>query len=151
FAFELTHDANVFLPLLVASVVAHAFTVLTLRRSILTEKVARRGYHLSREYSIDPLELLFARGVMRRKVAVLSAASPLGEGQPSLRADHRQKQRLLPVVDQDGRLTGVLTRGAIREQIELGGEAALAKRLSELAERSVVEAYPDEPLRLIVH
>src|SRR5690349_24514313 len=42
FAFELTHDANVFLPLLVGSVIAHAFTVLTLKRSILTEKVARR-------------------------------------------------------------------------------------------------------------
>src|SRR4029077_1548357 len=37
FAFELTHDANVFLPLLVGSVIAHAFTVLTLKRSILTE------------------------------------------------------------------------------------------------------------------
>jgi len=81
FAFELTHDANVFLPLLVGSVVAHAFTVLTLKRSILTEKVARRGYHLSREYAIDPLELLFAREVMRTKIAALSAASMLREVQ----------------------------------------------------------------------
>jgi H+/Cl- antiporter ClcA len=64
FAFELTHDANVFLPLLVGSVIAHAFTVLTLKRSILTEKVARRGYHLSREYAVDPLELLYVREVM---------------------------------------------------------------------------------------
>ena len=37
------------------------FTVLVLKRSILTEKVARRGYHLSREYAVDPLEILFAR------------------------------------------------------------------------------------------
>src|ERR1700730_1541489 len=79
FAFELTHDANVFLPLLVGSVIAHAFTVLTLKRSILTEKVARRGYHLSREYAVDPLEILFVREVMRTKLAVLRAASTLGE------------------------------------------------------------------------
>src|SRR5438874_2194396 len=79
FAFELTHDANVFLPLLVASVIAHAFTVLTLRRSILTEKVARRGYHLSREYAVDPLEILLVRGVMRTKVAVLLTGSSLAE------------------------------------------------------------------------
>ncbi len=151
FAFELTHDANVFLPLLVGSVVAHAFTVLTLKRSILTEKVARRGYHLSREYSIDPLELLFAREVMRTKIAALSAKSTLREVQHSLRSDHRQKQRLLPVVDQEGRLTGVVTRGDIREQIELGGESALEKRLSELVHSSVVAAYPDEPLRIVVH
>jgi CBS domain-containing protein len=151
FAFELTHDANVFLPLLVGSVVAHAFTVLTLKRSILTEKVARRGYHLSREYSIDPLELLFAREVMRTKIAALPGKSTLREVQHSLRSDHRQKQRLLPVVDREGRLTGVVTRGDIREQIELGGEAALEKRLSELVHPSVVAAYPDEPLRIVVH
>src|ERR1700685_687007 len=94
FAFELTHDGNVFLPLLVGSVIAHAFTVLTLKRSILTEKVARRGYHLSREYAVDPLEILFVREVMRTKVVVLSAASTLGEIAHSLRADHRQEQRL---------------------------------------------------------
>jgi len=151
FAFELTHDANVFLPLLIGSVVAHAFTVLTLKRSILTEKVARRGYHLSREYSIDPLELLFAREVMRTKIAALSAKSTLREVQHSLRSDHRQKQRLLPVVDAEGHLTGVVTRGDIREQIELGGEAALEKRLSELVHSCVVAAYPDEPLRIVVH
>jgi len=150
FAFELTHDANVFLPLLVGSVVAHAVTVLTLKRSILTEKVARRGYHLSREYSIDPLELLFAREVMRTKIAALSAKSTLREVQHSLRSDHRQKQRLLPVVDTQGRLTGVVTRGDIHEQVELGGESALEKRLSELAHSSVVAAYPDEPLRIVV-
>jgi chloride channel protein, CIC family len=151
FAFELTHDANVFLPLLVGSVVAHAFTVLTLKRSILTEKVARRGYHLSREYSIDPLELLFAREVMRTKIAALSAATMLREVQHSFRSDHRQKQRLLPVVDAEGRLTGVITRGDIREQIELGGESALDKRLSEMAQTSFVVAFPDEPLRIVVH
>ena len=106
FAFELTHYANVFLPLLVGSVIAHAFTVLTLKRSILTEKVARRGYHLSREYAVDPLEILFVREVMRTKVVVLSAASTLGEMQQSLRPDHRQSQRLLPVVDEEGRCVG---------------------------------------------
>jgi chloride channel protein, CIC family len=95
FAFDLTHDANVFLPLLVGSVIAHAFTVLTLRRSILTEKVARSVYPLSREYAVDPLEILFVREVMRTNVVVLPAASTRGEIQHSLRADRRQRQRLL--------------------------------------------------------
>jgi CBS domain-containing protein len=68
FAIELTHDTNILLPLLVACFAAHGFTVLTLRRSILTEKVARRGFHLSREYSVDPLELLRVSDVMRPDV-----------------------------------------------------------------------------------
>lgn len=64
FSLELTHDVNMLLPLMVAVVTAHTFTVLALRRSILTEKVDRRGFHLSREYATDPLELLFVREVM---------------------------------------------------------------------------------------
>ena len=68
FALELTHDINVLLPLLVAAMLAHATTVLLLKRSILTEKVARRGFHLSREYATDPLEILFVREVMRTKL-----------------------------------------------------------------------------------
>jgi H+/Cl- antiporter ClcA len=41
FVLELTHDFNVFLPLVLAVTMAYAFTVLTMRRSILTEKVSR--------------------------------------------------------------------------------------------------------------
>lgn len=151
FAFELTHDANVFLPLLVGSVIAHGFTVLTLKRSILTEKVARRGYHLSREYAVDPLEILFVREVMRTKSMVLPATGTLGEIWQSLRADHRQEQRLLPVVNAEGQLVGVLTRGDISERMEKDGDLALEYPLGDLARTNAVVAYPDEPLRVVVY
>jgi H+/Cl- antiporter ClcA len=72
FAIELTHDFNLLLPLLLACFLAHGFTVLALKRSILTEKIARRGYHLSREYGLDPLEILFVREAMR----TMSSLSP---------------------------------------------------------------------------
>ena len=55
FAIELTHDINMLLPLLVAVTISYAFVALVLPRSIVTEKLSRRGYHLSREYSTDPL------------------------------------------------------------------------------------------------
>jgi CIC family chloride channel protein len=151
FAFELTHDANVFLPLLVGSVIAHAFTVLTLKRSILTEKVARRGYHLSREYAVDPLEILFAREVMRTTIAVLPAASTIAQIQSSLNSDHRQKQRLLPVVNSDGTLAGVLTRKDIRDRINHEGDVALRRTLREVARTNTSEVYSDEPLRVVVY
>jgi H+/Cl- antiporter ClcA len=67
FAVEITHDWSAFLPLTIAVAVAHGFTVLVLRRSILTEKVARRGHHITREYAIDPLEVLLVHEVMRKK------------------------------------------------------------------------------------
>jgi len=149
FAFELTHDGNVFLPLLVGSIIAHGFTVLVLKRSILTEKVARRGYHLSREYAVDPLEILFVREVMRTNVVVLPAESTIAEVQHSLRTDHGQAQRLLPVIDIDRRLVGVLTRGDIRALAGNNGDAQRAIR--EIAREESVAVYPDEPLRVVVY
>ena len=79
FALELTHDINVLLPLLVAAMLAHATTVLLLKRSILTEKVPCCGFHITREYATDPLEILFVREVMRTKVVALPPEATVGE------------------------------------------------------------------------
>jgi chloride channel protein, CIC family len=151
FAFELTHDANIFLPLLVGSVIAHAFTVLTLKRSILTEKVARRGYHLSREYAVDPLEILFVREVMRANVVALPATSTLQELQHSLRDVRGQSQRLLPVVNAEGKFVGVVTRGDLFKRIEQEGQSALRRPLGDLVRQEPIKAAPDEPLRMVVY
>jgi CIC family chloride channel protein len=151
FAFELTHDANVFLPLLVASVIAHGFTVLTLRRSILTEKVARRGYHLSREYAVDPLEILFVREVMRTNVVVLPSDGTVSEIPELKTADPHRNQRLLPVVNADRQLVGVITREDMRNAIKNGPESGAAKTLGDLARTDTIAAYPDEPLRVVVY
>jgi len=64
FAIELTGRLDAVLPLLIGSSVAYGVSVLMLKRSVLTEKIARRGYHLSREYDVDPLETLFVDDVM---------------------------------------------------------------------------------------
>jgi H+/Cl- antiporter ClcA/CBS domain-containing protein len=150
FAFELTHDANVFLPLLVGSVIAHGFTVLTLKRSILTEKVARRGYHLSREYAVDPLELLYVREVMRTNIVVLPAGGTLREAQTTLAKSHMPGQELVPVVDSGSILRGVLTLKELREPKE-DGDGVLEQKVGELVKAEPFEAFPDEPLRVVVN
>jgi len=147
FALELTHDINMMLPLLLAVTIAHGFTVLTLRRSILTEKVARRGYHLSREYAVDPLEILFVREVMRNNIVALPADATRKAAAASVRADHDKRgQFLYPVVDGEQRLLGVITRKRLH-QIPEGEE----RRLGEVANLKPVVAYADEPLRLVVY
>jgi CBS domain-containing protein len=150
FAFELTHDSNVFLPLLVATVIAHAFTVLTLKRSILTEKVARRGYHLSREYAVDPLEILFVREVMRSKILVLPAATPVGDLQAMAQRHRGQSQHLLPVVNADETLVGVITRSELRSHFEESPEV-LKRPIAEFVRAETIECFPDEPLRVVVY
>src|SRR6202011_5890285 len=113
FALELTHDWGVALPLLIAVPIAHAFTVLVLKRSILTEKVSRRGFHLSREYATDPLEILFVREVMRTNVVVLPASLTRADLLVSLREGVQMVRPLFYVVDASKRLVGVVTRGAL--------------------------------------
>ena len=151
FAFELTHDPNVFLPLLVGSVIAHAFTVLTLKRSILTEKVARRGYHLSREYTVDPLELLFVREVMEAAILALPAKTILGDIVNSEQWRQWQAQRLLPIVDAQERLAGVITSEDMRKWKDEGTGEILRRTLGELARANPSSVNSDEILRVTVH
>ena len=159
FALELTHDVNVLLPLLLAVTIAHGFTVMTLRRSILTEKVSRRGFHLSREYAVDPLEIIFAEEVARAGVVALpvdarrdDAASALAtlrspERRRSPGQQGRHDQRLFPVIHDDRRLAGVVTRGDLREWLERGRDSD--SRLADIVNAEPVIAYGDEPLRVV--
>jgi CBS domain-containing protein len=151
FAFELTHDVNVLLPLLVAVTIAHGFTVLLLDRSILTEKVARRGFHLSREYAVDPLEILFAREVMRANIVALPAGAPYDALVTSLRVDpEKGPQRLYPIVGGGTKLLGVVTRVDLQRYVaERPGEGVGA--LGDIFRSEPVFVYPDEPLRVVVH
>jgi chloride channel protein, CIC family len=146
FALELTHDLNAVLPLVVATVIAHFFTTLTLKRSILTEKVARRGYHLSAEYAVDPLEVLLVRDVMRTNIAVLSPDLSRKDLPKSLHAS-RKGQRLYPVLSPDRHLDGVVTREDLQKLVREPGAASLSDVIGEVK----AVAYPDEPLRAVVN
>ncbi|MBV9578840.1 MAG: chloride channel protein [Chloroflexi bacterium] len=152
FAVELTHDVQMLLPLLIAVPAAYAFTVLTMRRSILTEKISRRGLHLSREYSVDPLETVFVRDVMRTNVVVLPIDVTVGELSQSLRDDHRGRgQRLYPVVEHDDVLAGVVAASELEMALAETGSGAGERPLADLVRRDPVAAYPDEPLRAVVY
>jgi len=99
FALELTHDVSALLPLLLVCTVAHLLSVLTLGRSILTEKVARRGYHVLREYEVDPLHALLVRDVMgtdpltvTTDTAVAAPAMNLSRDEDLLRLDEQPRE-----------------------------------------------------------
>ncbi|MFT4111952.1 chloride channel protein [Silvibacterium sp.] len=64
FSLEVTHCLPALLPLAVACIASYLVTALIMPRSILTEKLGRRGTHLTREYGVDPLELVLVREVM---------------------------------------------------------------------------------------
>jgi chloride channel protein, CIC family len=152
FTLELTHDVNLLLPLLCATTVAHGFTVLTMRRSILTEKISRRGLHLSREYAVDPLEAVFVRDVVRTNVESLPSDLALsGVSVNPVFANgngsHDSRPALFPIVDSDERFVGVVTRSDLLLRHDNPDPSATVRGL---ARTSAVIARPDEPLRLVI-
>jgi CBS domain-containing protein len=117
FALELTYDVRLLLPLLIGSVVAHAFTVLLMKRSILTEKVARRGYHISREYSVDPLERVTIGEAMSAPVVTVPASLPVSRlVREYFMGSQWRRHQGFPVVDENGHLLGIVTKSNLLEE-----------------------------------
>jgi hypothetical protein len=73
FSVELTHALPALLPLTLACTASYMVTSLVMPRSILTEKLSRLGYHLSREYGVDPLEMVSVAEVMTEFTAPANA------------------------------------------------------------------------------
>ncbi len=145
FAFELTYDQNSLLALLVAATVAHLVSVLVLRRSILTEKVARRGFHVMREYAVDPLEATFVREVMDADILTVDPQQRLDQLYEALpEGSLERRQRLYPVLADGLDLVGVVPWSAVLE-----GRTASECRAEDAMITSVSTAYPDELLRTV--
>ncbi len=148
FAFELTHDPGILLPLLISALVSYGFVVLTLPRSILTEKLSRRGYHLSREYSVDPMEGLFVKDAMETGMKTISPDATILEAQRALQVETgKDVQRLFPVIGTEGNMVGVVPRWDL-EQFAAGKKG---DSIRGLVHEHPMIAYADEPLRLVVH
>ena len=120
FLLELTHDFNSVPALFCGSIAALGVTVLILRRSILTEKLARRGQHIAREYSVDLFDLKRVGEVMDIEIPTISASTSLREFSARIAAGDltlsRRQGTLL--VDEHQRLAGIITRTDIVRALE---------------------------------
>ncbi len=144
FCLELTRDVPVILPLLVAAIAADAVTVLVMRRSILTEKVARRGVHVTREYTVDPLDHIPVRSVVRTLLRPVAADLPVGAAlEASAVPDARDVGIVL--VDDARRYVGFTARSDLRTYLDLGGDPGRPTR--SLVPTGTTPIYPDQPMR----
>ncbi|MBO1014470.1 chloride channel protein [Achromobacter sp. SD115] len=109
FAVELTGDMGALLPVLAACVFAYGVTVLLLKRSILTEKIARRGHHISREYRVDPFDLLRVSQVMTAPVETLPADWTVAQAIAHF-TTAQPVHTSYPVLDVQGVVVGEVTR-----------------------------------------
>jgi H+/Cl- antiporter ClcA/CBS domain-containing protein len=142
FAIELTGATGVMVPLIAACVTAYGVTVLMMRRSILTEKLARRGHHLVREYRTDPFALTRVAEVMTTEVDTVPATMTLHQAARFL-ASPETRHPTFPVIDENGRVLGVIDPPAVlrwRQQ----GEHRHVPLSQLLSGKNVMLAYEDE-------
>ncbi|RVD57560.1 chloride channel protein [Mesorhizobium sp. M2D.F.Ca.ET.185.01.1.1] len=147
FATELTGNTHVLVPLIAACATAHAVTVLLMKRSILTEKVARRGHHIIREYRVDPFALTRVREVMTSKVESVPATMTLHGAATFLTAPDTRHPSF-PVIDEAGHVLGVIDPPAILRW-RRNGKHRNATLGELLAGSKITLAYPDEYLEAL--
>ncbi|HEY1604477.1 MAG TPA: chloride channel protein [Allosphingosinicella sp.] len=141
FAAELTNHFSALPEAIAAGAAAYAVSVLIMRRSILTEKIARRGRHVLREYTVDALEFLQAGQLMTRDPETLPGDMRLADAVRFFadKAEHRS----YPVVDRTGRLLGLVSRtDALQWKVAGHAEGRLADACSDA---SIRYAFPDTP------
>ncbi len=146
FVLEMTHDLNALPALMVGSVAALCVTVLLLKRSILTEKLARRGQHIAREYSVDIFQMARVAEAMDHNPPVILATTTvavlsdrIAQGDPVL---SRRQGTIL--VDETGRLAGLITRGDLLRVLQDGSAASTS--VGEAGATDVTVTFPDETL-----
>jgi len=150
FALEVTHDLNALPALLIGCLAAEAVTLVLMRRSIVTAKVARRGFHVAYDYGVDPLDTVRVGEIMDSVVVsipttmtVAELAAAIGRGDSPL-----ARRQGTPIVDAAGKLVGIITRGDVLRAMET--PEGLQSSVLEAGAKELSVAYPDESLRVAV-
>jgi CBS domain-containing protein len=143
FAFETTGQAHGLLPLLGGCTAAYLVSALTMRNTIMTEKIARRGVRVPTEYAADYLEQVLVRDACTRTVVTLRTADELGEVRRLLnsgKADYQHQG--FPVIDDAGTVRGVITRRSLLDPSEPN-----IRRIGDMGLRAPVVVHAHHSLR----
>jgi chloride channel protein, CIC family len=144
FAFEITHDYNAILPLMLCCVIADLIALRYLPTSIMTEKLARRGLHVPGEYEASAPHIVRIGEVMNTDVQPISAdmtvadlAARISRSEPGFNLSQG-----LPIASKDGRLAGVVTQGDLLRALESNPDGSAT--VLEAGSEPPIVAFPDE-------
>jgi CBS domain-containing protein len=114
----------------------------------MTEKIARRGYHIYREYGVDPLERQHVDEVMSHSVETIDSELSVAEALETY-FGRTQTHRAYPVVRQ-GMLAGVVDRTMLEKIRDNESGHTLDARLADvLHHHTAAFALPSETCRLV--
>jgi CIC family chloride channel protein len=144
FAVEITGNFDMIVPLLVAGSAAYGLNVLVMKRSILTEKIARHGHHITREYTVDPFALMRVSDVMVEDVKTLPASLTVEEAIEVFSQD-AARHKSYPLIDEAGVLVGMVARADILRWKTQPQETGVTL-YDRISDSSPIVGYDDEPV-----
>ncbi|HEX5415097.1 MAG TPA: chloride channel protein [Chloroflexota bacterium] len=154
FAFELTGDYHMILPLMIGCMVADVVARLLTEHSVMTERLAQRGLRIPSAYSADVLSYLTTGALMRTDIRIVPGDTPIAKLAAELRTtgahilDERVHYWWL-VETQGGHTFGLVTR---RRLLQAAQDPNLAgENIACLAREDLTVIYPDEPMEDALH
>ena len=135
FVFELTRDFDAILPLILASVLADLVGAWLLPNTLMTEKLHRRGYRVQTDLHVDTASNTLVGEVMTTEVITIAADASAADAADIVGTTGHN---VLPVIDQEGHLTGVIARSDLMRE-----DALLTGSISDLAQVDVVTVATD--------
>jgi CIC family chloride channel protein len=141
---EMTREIELLLPLMtavvVATITAGAFTT----DSIYTLRLKRQGIDVRREEAVPVMRTITVAEAMTRDFPTVPPRMPVNE---LLVKASRTGHHGFPVVDEDGRLFGVVTLADVEAKMTgEGGGLSESLRVEDIATKSPIVAYPDQSL-----
>ena len=142
FLFELSHNPNSLLPLIVCVMIADGFVRLFSRDSIMTGKLVKRGLIVLQDYSVPVLMRARIDEVMRKQFSTIQADVEL---RTILAKFAPENIELLPVVEKDGTLLGIVEPHDLLKVDTQDHHFTMR----ELARQDYVRSYPGELVDLV--
>jgi CIC family chloride channel protein len=141
--FEMTSNYRIILPVMFAVVVSLLLSQRLQRDSVYGLGLARKGVRIQRGRDVEVLEAMTVGEVMQTNSPTLHEQDTLGKALDRLQELRRHG---LPVLNQAGELAGIITLQDIDRIQPEELEAAKTRRVSDIATRDLLVAYPDETL-----
>jgi chloride channel protein, CIC family len=137
FLFELSHNPNALMPLIVCVMVADGFVRLFSRDSVMTGKLVKRGLIVLQDYSVPVLMRAHIGQVMRKQFHVVQADMEL---RLLLQRSAPENEDVLPVLEKDGSVVGIVEPHDFLKADTQDHHFTMR----ELARQDFVSAYPDQ-------
>jgi CIC family chloride channel protein len=139
--FEMTDDYRLILPLMTGVIISLIIAERLHPESIYTLKLTRRGIHLRSGRDVDVMESVRVEEVMVREPVTIPHDLPV-----SLLAGEfiRTGRHGFPVVDEEGKLFGVVSLVDYRRAAREGQSVPKDMIVRDITTRAVVSVFPDE-------